>query len=91
MCEIKGVSAMAEIHYEKPRSGVVEDQLDELNYSLHYVLTLHTWMPRIQCRSMWKYTKQVFMAMNRQIQMWLHPKSCHSHEKGLVKPVSKSI
>jgi hypothetical protein len=34
---------------------------------------------------------QVFMAMNRKIQMWLHAKSCHSHEQGPVKLVSKSI
>jgi hypothetical protein len=33
--------------------------------------------------------KQVFMAMNRQIQMWLYEKRCHSHEQGPVKPVSK--
>jgi hypothetical protein len=36
-----------------------------------------------------KYTKQVFMAMNRQIQMRLYAKSCHSHEQGPVKLVSK--
>jgi hypothetical protein len=30
---------------------VVEKKLDELNCSLHNVLTLHTWLPRIQCRS----------------------------------------
>ena len=32
-----------------------------------------------------KYTKQVFVAMNKQIQMRLHAKSCHSHEQGPVK------
>jgi hypothetical protein len=46
MYEIRGVSAMVEIHYKLSRSGVVENHLDELNFSLHYVLTLHTWMPK---------------------------------------------
>jgi hypothetical protein len=67
MCEIKRVSAMAEIHYKLPRSVVLENQLDELNCSLHYVLTLRTWLPKIQCRSMWKIYRQVLMAMSRQI------------------------
>ena len=36
MCEVIGVSTMAEIHYKQPRSGVVGDQLDEL--VAHFIL-----------------------------------------------------
>jgi hypothetical protein len=38
-----------------------------------------------------KYTKEVSVAMNRQIQMRLHADSFHSQEQGPLKPVSKSI
>jgi hypothetical protein len=54
MCDIIGVFVMVEIHYKEPMSGVVETQLNELDCSLYSVLTLHTWIPRIQCKSMWK-------------------------------------
>jgi hypothetical protein len=36
MCEVIGVSMMAEMHYKQPRSGVVGNQLDEL--AAHYIL-----------------------------------------------------
>jgi hypothetical protein len=38
---------MAEIHYKQPRSGVVGNQLDELSFSLHSALTLHTLLLKI--------------------------------------------
>ena len=76
----------------KPRSGVMGNKLEELlaHYILHW-LCIHGYQFELHYRSMWKYTKQISMAMNRQIQMWLHAKGCHSHEQGPVKPVSKSI
>ena len=36
MCEIIGVYTMVEIHYKKPKSGVVGNQLDKL--VAHYIL-----------------------------------------------------
>jgi hypothetical protein len=31
------------------------------------------------------------MAMNRKYKKWKHAKSCHSHEQGPVKPISKLV
>jgi hypothetical protein len=36
MCDVRGVSVMDEIHYKKPRSGVMGNQLEEL--VAHYIL-----------------------------------------------------
>ena len=67
-------------------------QLEELvaHYNL-YQLCIHGCQFELHRRSMWKYTKQLFVAMNRKIQMQLHAKGCHNHEQGPVELVSKLI
>jgi hypothetical protein len=46
---------------------------------------------RIQSSSQSNQNMSPIVAMNRQIQMRLHAKGCHSHEQGLMEPISKSI